>query len=145
MLRRVRVLAGMPVGRTVAATRPPALLAGAQVYPLRAYLHAACERLFRKGEGLQVELQLDVLCKGWKVNRSEPGRSSRARKLQKNVRMAGSGRFAVAGEAVTARFAANDFQRTLTEALQKFVKGFVGLEAKLVGLTLHRCRGSILA
>jgi hypothetical protein len=40
MLRRVRVLAGMPVGRTVAATRPPALLAGAQVYPLRAYLQA---------------------------------------------------------------------------------------------------------
>src|ERR1035437_3833992 len=41
MLRRERVLAGMPVGRTVAATRPPALLAGAQVYPLRAYLYGS--------------------------------------------------------------------------------------------------------
>ena len=51
MLRRVRVLAGMPVGRTVAATRPPALLAGAQVDPLRAYLYKGLPRKLGSASG----------------------------------------------------------------------------------------------
>src|ERR1035437_2004183 len=52
MLRRERVLAGMPVGRTVAATRPPALLAGAQVYPLRAYLYKGLPRKLGSAPGV---------------------------------------------------------------------------------------------
>ena len=40
MLRRVRVFAGVPVRRTVAAERHATRLAGAQMDPTRADLHA---------------------------------------------------------------------------------------------------------
>src|SRR2546426_6280186 len=58
MARRPRMLAGVPVRRRVAAERRAAALAGAQVHPLRADLHALLAhvflRMFDGGETVDV-------------------------------------------------------------------------------------------